>query len=174
MSGGPATAGLSGKIAAPVQTILLRKLLERFLAIEKDQLNFSGQIPMLPDYPGEFQEQACAGAAVVGPDKLNGIEHFCVVMRAQQKRGRRRLPLRRKLGNQIYEWDLASRSVITKCLARDLPAGPTELILNVISGFFDSLGSSRAGPETNEPLNMCKRFLAGEFFPNIRRICLRP
>src|SRR5207245_11727208 len=90
-------------------------------------------------------------------------------MRAQQKgRGRRR-PLARKLGNQIYELDLASRSVVTECLTRYLPARATKLILNVISGFFESLRSSRARPEINEPLNMSKAFLAGEFLPSVRR-----
>src|SRR6266478_7325934 len=88
-------------------------------------------------------------------------------MRAQQKRGGRRLPSRRKLGNQIHELDLASWSVVTECLTGYLPSRPTKLILNVISGFFDSLGASRARPEINEALNMSKGFIAREFFSNL-------
>ena len=43
---------LPGKIAAPVQTISLRELLDSFLAIKKHELNFPGQIRMLSDHPG--------------------------------------------------------------------------------------------------------------------------
>jgi hypothetical protein len=93
-------------------------------------------------------------------------------MRAQQKRGGRRLPLAGKLGNQIYELDRAPRGVVTECLTRYLPARATKLVLNVISGFFDSRRSSWAGPEINEPLNMTKSFLAGEFLPDLRGLCL--
>ena len=88
-------------------------------------------------------------------------------MRAQQKHGGRGIPLAGKLGNQIYELDLAPRSVVTECLTGYLASRPTKVILNVISGFLDSLGSGRARPEINEALNMSKRSLAGEFFPNL-------
>src|SRR5947199_355369 len=88
-------------------------------------------------------------------------------MRAQQKQRGRRLPSRRKLGNQIHELDLASWSVVTESLTGYLPSRPTKLILNVISGFFDSLGASRARPEINEALNMGKSFIAREFLPNL-------
>ena len=74
-----------------------------------------------------------------------------------------------KLGDQIYELDLAPRSLVTECLTRHLPAGPTKLIVNVVSGFFDSFGSSGARPEINEALNMSKCFLPGEFLPDLRR-----
>src|SRR5437870_658151 len=121
---------------------------------------------MLPDYPGQFQEQARAGAAVIGPDKPNGIERFCVVMRAQQKQRGRGISLAGKLGNQIYEMDFALRSVITECLSRHVPAGTPKLILNVISGFLDSLGASRARPEIHKALNMSNGFFPREFLPD--------
>ena len=93
-------------------------------------------------------------------------------MRAQQKQGGPRILLAGKLGKQIYEVDLPPWSVVTECLTRYLPAETPKLILDVISGFFDSRRSSRARPEINKPLNMSEGFLAGEFFPNLWRSTL--
>ena len=146
----------------------------RFLAIEEHQLNFPGQIGVLPDYARQFQQQTRAGAAVVGSDKPDGVEQFCVVMRAQQKRGRRRVPFTGKSGNQIYELDLAPRRVVTERLPRYLPTRSLKLPLDVISGFLKRLGSSRARPEIDKPLNLSKGFLARKFLPNFRRVAHGP
>src|SRR5437588_1788434 len=80
---------LFGKIPASVQSIRLRKMIVRFFAVEKQELNLRSEIWMLPDYSRQFQEQACARAAVVSSHKLYSIKRFRVVMRAQQEQGRR-------------------------------------------------------------------------------------
>ena len=48
----PAALKLPGKIAAPVQTISIRKLLAGFFAIKKYQLNLASQRRMLPNDAG--------------------------------------------------------------------------------------------------------------------------
>ena len=47
----PAASEVLGKIATSVQSIRLRKMIVRFFAIKKHQLDFRSQIRMLPDYP---------------------------------------------------------------------------------------------------------------------------
>jgi hypothetical protein len=75
-----------------------------------------------------------------------------------------------KLGNQIYELDLTPRGVVGECLPFYLPARPAELILDIMPGFFDSLGSRRAWPEIDQSPNMRESFLTRKFFPDF---CLR-
>jgi hypothetical protein len=77
-------------------------------------------------------------------------------MRAQQKQGRR---VPRKLGNQIDELDLASRGVVRERLSCYLPAGMTELFLDVLPGLFNCFGSRRARPEIDKFLDMRESFL---------------
>src|SRR5689334_14110898 len=92
-------------------------------------------------------------------------------MRAQQERAGSRLPVIGKLGHQIYELDLAPWSVITESLTRYPPTETTKFVLNVFSRFFERFRSRGSRPEINEPLNMSKRFLAGEFVPDPRGCC---
>ena len=75
-----------------------------------------------------------------------------------------------KLGNQIYELDLAPRGVVGERLSCYLPAGAAELVLNITPGFLDGLRSGRAWPEVDQSLNMCESLLARKFFPDF---CLR-
>ena len=74
----------------------------------------------------------------------------------------------RKLRYQIYELDLSAWRVVTERLTRYLPSRVMKLVLYVNSGFFERIGSSGTRPEINEPLNMRKGFLAGEFLPDFR------
>jgi hypothetical protein len=122
---------------------------------------------MLPDYPCQFQEQACARAAVVSSHELYGIKRFGVVMRAQQEQGPL-ISLAAKLGNQINELDLASRGVVRERLACYVPVRTAELLLDVLPGFFNRFRSGRARPEVDQLLNMRESFLTGKFFPNLR------
>src|SRR5262249_19042898 len=108
-------------------------------------------------YPGQFQEQTGAGSAVVSSHKPYGIEHFRVVMRAQQKQWRC-LPLAGELGNQICELDLAPRGIVGERLSCYLPAGAAKLLLDVMPGFFDSLGSRWARSEIDQSLNVGESF----------------
>ena len=128
---------------------------------------------MQRDYPGEFQEQTGAGAAIVGSYKPYGVERFRVVMRAQQKHGRR-VSLAAKVGNQVDELDLAARGLVAKRLSRHLPARLMELVLDVMPGFFNRFGSRRAWPEVDQSLNMRESFLARDFFPDFWLRCGRP
>src|SRR5205814_4993313 len=80
---GATTLELSGKIPAPVQSICFRKMIVRFFAVEKHELNLPSQIRMLPDYSRQFQEQACTRASIVSSHELYSIQRFRVVMRAQ-------------------------------------------------------------------------------------------
>src|SRR4029077_2777613 len=160
---------LSGKIPASVQSIRLRKMIVRFFAVEKHELNLRSEIWMLPDYSRQFQEQACARAAVVSSYELYSIKRFRVVMRAQQKQGRR-VSLAVKLGNQIHERDLSPRGVVGECVGFYLPARTVELVLDIVPGFFDSLGSRRARPEIDQLLNMRESFHTRNLLPDF---CLR-
>src|SRR6266702_2528202 len=45
----PASSEVLGKIAASVQSIRLRKMIVRFFAVKKHQLDFRSQTRMLPD-----------------------------------------------------------------------------------------------------------------------------
>ena len=81
---------------------------------------------------------------------------------------------RRKIGqSNLRTGSCPADVVVTECLTRYLPARATKLIFNVISGFFDSLGSSGAWSEIDKPLNMSKGFLAGEFLPDLWGLRLR-
>jgi hypothetical protein len=137
----------------------------RFFAVKKRQLNLCGQIWMLPKYSTQFQQQTRARAAIVRSDKPEGVESLRIVVGAQQKR-RRAVSCCRKSGNQIHKPDLAARRVIRECLSRHLPTRQTQLILDVIPGFFDRLRSRWTRTEVNQPSNMIQSFLAGNFFPN--------
>jgi hypothetical protein len=75
-----------------------------------------------------------------------------------------------KLGNQIHELDLSPRGVVDEYLAFYLPARTAELVLDIIPGFFDSLGSRRARPEIDQSLNMRESFLTRDLLPDF---CLR-
>jgi len=124
---------------------------------------------MQRDYPGEFQEQTGAGAAIVGSYKPYGVERFRVVMRAQQKQWRC-VSLAGELGNQICEPDLTPRGIVTEGLSHYLPTGAAELVLDVMPGFFNGFRSSRAWSEIDQSLNVGERFLTRKFFPDF---CLR-
>src|SRR5262249_2706208 len=113
---------------------------------------------MQRDYPGQFQEQTGAGAAVIGSHKPYGIKHFRVVMRAQQEQWRC-VSLAGEFGNQIYELDLAPRGIISEGLSRYLPAGAAKLLLDVMPGFFDTLGSRWARSEIDQSPNVGESFL---------------
>src|SRR5215216_1730937 len=76
-----ASLKLPCKIAASIQPIGVGKLLESFLAIKKQKLNFARERRMTAEDSGQFQEQTRAGAAVVRPHKPNHVEHLGVVMR---------------------------------------------------------------------------------------------
>ena len=70
--------------------------------------------------------------------------------------------------NEIHETDLAARRLVRECLPCYLPTRKPELILDIVSGFFDGTRSRRARPEINEPLDVSENFLARKFFPNLR------
>ena len=161
---------LSGEIPASVQSIRLRKMIVRFFAVEKHELNLPSQIWMLPHYSRQFQEQACARAGVVSSHELYGIKRLRVVMRAQQEQGRR-VSLVWKLGNQIHELDLSSRGVVGECLPFYLPSRTAELVLNIMPGFFDRLGSRWAWTEIDQSLNVRESFFTGKFFPDFYLRC---
>src|SRR5438876_3751913 len=166
---GAAALELSGKIPASVQSIRLRKMIVCFFAVEKHELNLPSQIWMLPDYSRQFQEQACARAGIVSSHELYGIKCFRVVMRAQQEQGRR-VSFAGKLGNQIYELDLSPRGVVGECLPCYPPARTEELVLDIMPGFFDRLGSRGAWPEIDQSPNMRESFLTRDLLPDF---CLR-
>jgi len=70
--------------------------------------------------------------------------------------------------NEIHETDFAARRVVRECLPRYLPTRKPELILDIVSGFFDGVRPGRTRPEINEPLDMNHSFVAGKFLPNLR------
>ena len=88
-------------------------------------------------------------------------------MGTQQKRGPG-APLPRESRNEIQELNFAAWRVVRERLPRHLPTRESELILDVIPGFFDRPRPGRTRPEINEPLNMSQSFLTGKLFPNLR------
>jgi hypothetical protein len=122
---------------------------------------------MQAKHPTQFQQQASARTAIVRSDKADRVERLCIVMGTQQKRGRR-APLPRESRNEIQELNFAAWRVVRECLPRHLPTRESELILDVIPGFFDGPRPGRTRPEINEPLDMSQSFLTGKLFPNLR------
>src|SRR5205807_5228496 len=77
------------KIAATVKAIASREIFISFFAVKKHKLDLRRQIWVLSQHSRQFQEQAGARTTVIRPDKTDGVEGFCVIMGAQQKRYRR-------------------------------------------------------------------------------------
>ena len=71
----PLALELPGKIAAPVQSIRLRKIFVRLFAVEKHELNLFGPdsdaARLLAPIP---ESKTCARASVVRSDELYGIK----------------------------------------------------------------------------------------------------
>ena len=105
---------------------------------------------MLPKHTSQFQKQARARAAVVRPNEAEGIERFCVVVRAEQKRRSRRLVASSiEPRDEINESNLATRRRVGKNLPGNRPARERELFLDVSPALFDRLSRGRMRTEAD-------------------------
>ena len=111
---------LPGKIATTVKAIASREIFISFFAVKKHKLDLRRQIWVLSQHSGQFQEQAGARTAVIRPDKTDGVEGFCVIVGAQQKRCRC-ISLPGKVRDKINKADFSARCVIRKRLPGHLP-----------------------------------------------------
>src|SRR5438045_8999024 len=74
---------LASKMPTAVKTVRVRKTLERFFTIEKDELSLRRLGRLRSQHPPHFNEQAGTRPAIVGTDKRDGIECLGIIMRAK-------------------------------------------------------------------------------------------
>jgi hypothetical protein len=107
-------------MTAAVNTVPVAKILDSFLAIEKNELNLFCEARLPSQHSRQFQKQAGARSAVIRADKAKRIENFRVVVRTEQKPiiGFPSFP---KTRDQIYETNLTARGIICERLLAHAP-----------------------------------------------------
>jgi len=82
---------------------------------------------------------------------------------------RRMRPAGGKAGDEVDELDGAVRCFVGKFLPLDIPPGSAQRLFDETAGFLERWRTGRTRPEFDLLACFLKSFLAGEFFPNLRR-----
>ena len=125
----------------------------------------------MTEHPSQLNQRAAARAAVIRANKLNRIEGFRVVMRANEIE-LFALWLVGPARDQVDEMNRSARGLGVEGLVNHLPASCLQLLMNVSARLFNRLRFRRARAESDQRPDMGERSFAGKFPPRFR-ICAR-